>query len=296
MRRLAFCLLFVASVVSAQPKPRSAARVPTRPVPCVMPDSTLHTTGTDAVVCWDKGCMKLDFENTDATWLVKPAPQKSWQIPQAEVKDDQVCLGTTCKKLGKKLVAAIAAYKKDLDPSSSPQLEATSDLKAVAVGYDAVWNVQGDAKLKFTTPKLYARTGEKPTMSGIDVAGNLLVTQWSACAGPCTKFQITDSAGRPKGPEGDGGGEVFQLDAKRFAVVSEYATISLFDLATGKARGVVRLGAEPEQNTTIRADDSTIFTMFHKNDGVQVVKVTAYDDPAIPASADASMFLPNCQP
>ena len=296
-RRVPLLILLVASAASAQPKPRApAAKVPMRSVPCVPQDSTLHTTGTDAVVCWDKGCMKLDFETTDASWIVKPPAGKSWMIPRAEVKDDQVCLGTTCKKYGKKLTAAIAEYKKNLDPQSGPaQLDATSDLKAVVIGSNGgVWNVAGDSKVKFTTPRLYAKTGEKPTVSSVDVAGNLLVVQWSACAGPCTKFSLTDSAGRAKGAEGDGGGEVFQLDAKRFVVVSEYATISIFDLATGKARGTVHLGAGPEQNTTVRGDDATMFTMFEKNDGVQVVKVNAYDDAGVAASADASMFLPNC--
>lgn len=289
-------VLCSASSVFAQPR-RPAARVPTRPVPCVMPDATLHTTGDDAVICWDKGCMKLDFENTNATWIVKPPAQKSWQRPQAEVKDDQVCLGTTCKKLGKKLAAAIAAHKKDLDPSSGPaQLQATADLKAVAIGTDQAWSVPRDAKLRLATPRLYAKTGEKPSIVGFDVAGNFLVVHWSACAGPCTMFSIVDSAGRAKGAEGDGGGEVFQLDAKRFVVVSEYARIQLFDLTTAKARGVVALGAYPDQHTTLRADDTTLFTMLDKNDGVQVVKVTAYDDPQLKPSADASMYLPKCQP
>ncbi len=267
-----------------------------RPVPCLPQDATLHTANGDAVVCWDKGCMKLDFENTDASWHVKPPEPKRWLMPQAEVKDDQVCLGTTCKKLGKKLVAAIAEHKKTVDPASAPVLKATTDLKAVVVGYDQIWNVAGDSKIKVPTPKLYARSGEKPSMGGTEVAGKLLVVGWSACAGPCTKFSITDSAGRPKGPEGAGGGEVFQLDAKRFVVVSEYAEISIFDLDTAKARGVVSVGAGPEQNTTLRADESTMLTMFAKNDGAEVVKVTAYDDKALRPSADASMFLPSCKP
>ncbi len=291
-------ILVLASTAFAQPRPRPpAARVPTRSVPCLPPDSTLHTNGTDAVVCWDKGCMKLDFQSTDASWIVKPAPQKTWMIPQADVKDDQVCLGSVCKKFGKKLLAAVAEYKKNLDPSAGAAvLAGTTDLKAVVVGHGEVWNVAGDSKLRFTTPKAYARTGEKPTSGGTDVAGNLLVVGWSACAGPCTMYQIADSSGRPKGPEGPGGGEVFQLDAKRFAVVSEYAQISIFELGTGKPRGVAKLGAGPEQNWTIRADDTTIFSMFDKNDGMQVVKVNAYDDKGSEPSWGESMFLPSCKP
>lgn len=296
MVRLVPLLIMLSSIALAQPRPRpSAAKVPQRSVPCIPQDATLHATGDDAVVCWDKGCMKLDFSSTDATWIVKPPAQPAWQTPRAEVKDDQVCLGTTCKKFGKKLTAAIAEYKKTGDAQSTATLRGTTDLKAVIVGGDA-WNVAGDGKLRFTTPKLYGRTGEKPAVSSVDVAGNLLVVQWSACAGPCTKYQLADSAGRPKGPEGEGGGEVFQLDAKRFAVVGEYATISIFELGTGKPRGVVKLGGGPDSNVTIRGDDTTIFSMLAKNDGVQVFKVNAYDDKALEPTMNESMYLPSCKP
>jgi hypothetical protein len=80
-------IVLVASTALAQPKPRpSAARVPTRAVPCLPADSTLHTNGTDAVVCWDKGCMKLDFQATDASWIVKPPPQKTFDDPAGRSK------------------------------------------------------------------------------------------------------------------------------------------------------------------------------------------------------------------
>jgi len=291
---LPFLITLVAST-SAFAQPRSAAKVPMRAVPCFPQDAKLDTDGNDAMVCWDKGCMKLDFLATTATWIVKPRTPSQWTSPRAEVKADQVCLGTTCKKLGKKLVAAIGEYKtnQSQDPANVVRLQATTDLKAVVVG-DVAWNVAGDSKLKFSTPKLYARTGEKPTVSGIEVANDLMVVHWTACAGPCTKFAIVDSGGRAKGPEGEGGGEVIQLDAKRFVVVSEYAEISVFDLKTAKARGVIRTGAGPEQNWTIRADDSTLYSLFTKNDGVEVMKVGIYDDKDLKPSIEGSMFLPSC--
>src|SRR5688500_7339248 len=99
--RLPFVLLVAVTPAFAQPKP--AAKVPTRPVPCAKDDLKLFASGLDPVVCWDKGCMKLDMANTDASWIVKPTEPKAWMIPSAEVKDTQVCLGTTCKPLGKKL-------------------------------------------------------------------------------------------------------------------------------------------------------------------------------------------------
>jgi len=297
MHRLVPCVILLAAS-SSLAQPRGAAKVPMRAVPCYPQDGTLHTTGADAVICWDKGCMKLDFENTDATWIVKPPTPKTWSIPQAEVKDDQICVGGKCKKLGKKLLAAIAEYKKTFDPANNGplRLSATTDLKAFAIGYDQLWNVAGDSKLKLTTPKSYARSIDKPTVVGLEVAGDLMVVSWSACAGPCTTFSIVDSSGRPKGAEGDGGGGVFQLDNKRFVVVSEYAAMSILDLGTAKFRGSVKLGANPEQNSAVRGDDTTIFSMFVKNDGVQVVKVTAYDENKLLPSIESSMYLPNCKP
>lgn len=296
--RVPLVIVFAASSAFAQPRgPRQpAARVPTRPVPCLPDDSTLHTTGADAVVCWAKGCMKLDMENTDASWLVKPPAVKTWLGPVADVKDDSVCVGATCKPFGKKLAAAIAEYKKNLDPSAGPAaLYATTDLKAVVVGYDQAWSLQGDRKLAFTKPKLYARSPEKPAVAGIQVAGDLLVVGWSACAGPCTKFSITDSAGRPKGAEGEAG-EVFQLDAKRFVVFGEYATVQIFEVGTAKPRGAVKLPADPEQSDVIRADDSTIFARYMQNDGMQFVKISAYDDKTLPPRVETGMFLPKCNP
>src|SRR3954468_8764181 len=98
--RLPFVLLVVVTPAFAQPKP--AGKVPTRAVPCVMDDPKLFASGDDPVICWDKGCMKLDTLRGDAAMIARPPAPKSWSIPVAEVKDNQVCVGTTCKPLGKK--------------------------------------------------------------------------------------------------------------------------------------------------------------------------------------------------
>src|SRR5678816_1674091 len=111
-------VMVLGGVAFAQPKP--AARVPTRPVPCAKDDLTLAVSGLDPVVCWPTGCMKLDMSNTDASWIVKPAPTKSWLGNVAEVKADQVCVGSTCKPLGKKLQAAVAEHLKNLDANTKP--------------------------------------------------------------------------------------------------------------------------------------------------------------------------------
>jgi hypothetical protein len=206
-----------------------------------------------------------------------------------------VCTGSTCKPLGKKLAAAVAEYKKGLDPSSGPAvLHATSDLKAVVVGDDQVWSLKADKKLAFARPRLYARTREKPSMVGARVAGDLLIISWSACAGPCTKFALHDSTGRPIGSEGEAGA-VIQLDPKRFVIVGEYTTVQVFEL-NGKARGVLAIPTDPDQAEPVRADENTLFIGYTKNDGMQVVKVSIYDDKALPPTIDKGMFLPKCSP
>jgi hypothetical protein len=293
LRAIPVVLVVVGSVAFAQPR-APAAKVPTRPVPCAKDDVTLHSSGLDPVVCWDKGCMKLDMANTDASWIVKPAPTKRWLGNVAEIKDDKVCVGAKCQQLGKKLVAAIADHKKNLDANAQPDLSATTDLKALVIG-STVWNVKADREIKLTPPPIYKRGGDKPGIPGIDVAGDLLVVQWTDCAGPCTKFAIVDSNGINKGPTGDGGGDVFQLDAKRFAVVSEYSTVAIFDFA-GKPRGIVSMSGEPDFSSALRMDDDTIVVMHGQADGKLVVKISAPDDKQIPARISETQFLPKCYP
>jgi hypothetical protein len=294
--RLPFVALIGVTPAFAQPKP--AAKVPTRPVPCAKDDLKLFASGLDAVVCWDKGCMKLDMSNTDASWIVKPAATPKWTIPVAEIKDDKACLGTTCKPFGKKLLQALADAKKDADPTAPIAVEATADLKMVVwgAGGTAVWSLKDDKPLKIPQPPKDRKDPNNRQIVGYAVVGDLVVFNWSACAGPCTEYSIVDSAGRPKGVQGAGGGPVFQLDAKRFVVMSEYAVVNVHELGTGKRLGSIDLVSDPNHLEAARLDDETIFVMNGKSDGQQVTKVTLPGDKKTPPRTSESMFLPRCNP
>jgi hypothetical protein len=299
MLRLPFVVLLVSGIASAQPKPAPAARVPTRPVPCAKDDLKLFASGLDAVVCWDKGCMKLDMSNSDASWIIKPAATPRWTIPAAEVKDDKACLGTTCKPLGKKLVQAIADTKKDADPANPVTVEATADLKLVVWGGSGntqAWSLKDDKRLNIAQPAKDRKDPNPRQIVGHTVVGDLIVFNWSACAGPCTEYSIVDSAGRPKGIQGAGGGGVFQLDAKRFVVMSEYAVATVHELGTGKRLSSIDLVSDPGAQDVVRADDETIFVMTGKADGRQVTKVSLPNDKTLKPRIAESMYLPQCHP
>jgi hypothetical protein len=287
----------VASAAMAQPKP---ARIPTRPVPCLKDDPQLLTSGTDAVICWTGGCMKLDMGSTDATPIAKPTTQK-WTLPVAEVKDDQVCLGASCKPLGKKLVAAIADAKKNADANRPLAFQATTDLKLVVWGgagggaYGA-WSVKDDKALVIPPPPKDPKDPNKRGVTGATVVGNLIVFGWISCAGPCSEYSIIDSAGRPKGVQGRGGGPVLQLDDKRFVVISEYGDVNVHDIGTGKRLSSFELASEPVTLLdAARIDDGSIFVMLPKSGGRVVSKISLPNSKTKPRVAD-SMFLPSCTP
>jgi len=293
-------LVVCSTVAFAQPKGRpSAARVPMREVPCVMNMDNgvfVANSGIDLVVCWDKGCMKLDPGNDTATWIVKPPPPKAWLSPVAEVKDTEVCLGTKCKRIGKKLAAAIAAYKQELQPTDTPHLAATTDLKAVVV-HNAAWSLAGDRPLKLSPPPGYGKAVDKPNQVDVEVAGDLLVVSWAACAGPCTTTMIATSSGQNRGKEGKGGSSVFQLDAKRFVVVSEYGIAQIYELGTGKLRGRIAPMREDDPSAAgFRIDDDTIGLSYEIYGGLQVVKIHAPADPKTEPTIAESIYLPKCTP
>src|SRR5437879_3401765 len=86
----------------APPLPKTKGTVPMRPVPCAMNDLELLAKDDDVVVCWSGGCMLLDLSQGTAAPAPRPADAEGW-IQPAELKTDQVCRGSACKPLGKKL-------------------------------------------------------------------------------------------------------------------------------------------------------------------------------------------------
>jgi hypothetical protein len=285
----------VPTVAIAQPrKPAAPGKVPTKAIPCAMEEElALLADAGEPVLCWKTGCMKLDLQAGTAASVPRPTPARPWLIASVEIKADAVCLGSTCKKLGKKLAQAIAQHRKEAAADQgSPYVEATTDLAAVVIG-NAVWSVTRDRPLKLGGAK--RQGGDVPSVVGVSVADRLLVADWAACAGPCTTQLVYDSSGRAKSREGVGGGRLLQLDAKSFVSVSEYATAQLYDLKTGKLRATRAFDdTEPGGVGAVRLDPDS-FAVLHTipGDAVQVTKLTVYQNKL---TSGGTMYLPRCTP
>jgi len=260
-----------------------------------MDDLALHAEGSDPVVCWAGGCMRLDVSSSSAAMVARPPEAKGWLGPVAEVKPDAVCVGTTCKPLGKKLAAAVAEFRKEAATNTYPQFAgATTDLKAVFLGTQ-LWSVRADRPIKL---KPAPTKGDTPAVIGMTAAGELLVVDWTTCAGPCTTMTIMDSTGRIKGREVAGGGPVFQLDAKRFVTISEYADAIVFDLKTGAALGALDLDSEDAAGgvRAVRLDDSSFAVLFARGSGQELVVVGAPSEKGAKVHRSGGMWLPSCTP
>ncbi|MDX2093753.1 MAG: hypothetical protein SFX73_38300 [Kofleriaceae bacterium] len=277
------------------PAPRPTGSVPTKAVPCAKDMLTLSVVDASPVVCWETGCMKLDVLHEEATAVPKPPAPKRWLFPTPEVKADSVCLGTTCKPLGKRLSAAVAAFRKDSEDNAAPDnptVSATTDLKAVGIPNGSnpaqVWSVAQDKPLKLKAPP------SKGDVYDVTAVGNLFAVDWRACAGPCAEMELVDSSGRNKGPGGTGGGPVFQLDAKRFVAVSENTRVQVYDLATGKLLGKLELeGQDGGPLDAVRIDDETIAVMYGKSDNATDIVIVSVFPKGKPEVTSA-MRLPNC--
>ncbi len=287
-------LIMSTSIAAADAPPKPATVVPTRAIPCAPDGARLAAHDTDPLVCWEAGCMKLAMLESTATLdKQKPVTPPRWLSPLGEIRVEagkpSACLGAKCKPLGKKLVAAIEGARKDASPDQPLTLEATTDLKAVVVGYTA-WSVAADKVLAPRPPA--TKDGGGPLgESGVQVAGDLLVFGWSNCAGPCTQATVNDSSGAAKSKLIAGGGVVTQLDAKRFAVVSEYGHVTVFTLA-GTRTGEYDVDPRDPDASALRIG-TNLYLMTHDMQGVTITEI-ALDDGAL--RRDGSMFLPACKP
>jgi hypothetical protein len=292
-RVIAIAVVSVAASASAWAQPKRGGGVPTRAVPCLEDGAELFSGGAEQpILCGAGGCMKLELHDGTARSVAKPAAVSPWLEALPEVRTDEVCAGSTCKKLGKKVAAAVVAARAEKG-AGAPRV--TSDLKVVVVGGQA-WNVASDKPLRFVGPR--AQGSDKPMVVGLEVAGKFLVVNWSACAGPCTENAVVDANGRNIGGFGTGGQAPFQLDANRFVVTGEYATMQIYDLGTGKSRGRVALDGEPTEVTATRLDDTSIAVLYKPTEmnshvlAVIDVPVEKKEKPRV----SRSMALPSCTP
>ncbi len=279
--------------------PAPAGKVPMTLVPCLPGEDDLRLAPLDGepVVCWGKGCMQL-VEREPATLVAPPPDHPAWPGPRAEVVErdgkTMICLAADCSPVGAKLATRVAGERKRSAAEKAPaSLAATADRKVVVVA-DEAWNVAADKRMKLKKPASYTGREDTPNVVDVEVAGNLLVVSWSNCAGPCTVAQLVDDGGKNRGRSVEGGGPVFQLDDKRFVVMSEYAQIHVFDLA-GKPLGSLQLGAEPNSAQSVALDDSNIGVLREDGDHAhRLTVVSVFEDSALRIRVER--FLPDCAP
>ena len=279
---------FVSAIAAADAPPKPATAVPTRAVPCAPSNSELLAHDDDPVLCWANGCMALGLlDRTAALIKPKPAPQARWLTPLGQVRVEggkpSVCVGTTCKPIGKQLAAAVEAARKDATPESPVTIEGTTDFKAVIVG-DTPWSVAADKELKLKPPAKGLQA------AGASVAGALIVANFTDCAGPCTQAQVFDSAGAAKSKVFAGAFPAIQVDAKRFAVLDEYGNLRVFAVGTGASMASTDTGGSEPDGAYVRIGAS--LAVLRKNmQGITIAQV-AFDGPTPYKSSE--MFLPAC--
>lgn len=298
-------ILLAASAAFAQPEkqkqmpvqpakpmpPKAPAKAPCAPLDGPSPRWVIANGSVTACFAADEGSPEscFAFSPTAAPKPVAAPPKAAPPKNDAEVKDDggklSVCVvGTPCKPLGKKLVAAIAklaaSQKAEGGTVSSPS--ATSDGKVVVTGGDA-WVVAGDKKLAPKKPKEYGKGEDKPDLGAIEVAGNAIIANWSNCAGPCGLSILIDAKGANRG-KAFGSGVNLPLDAKRLAVFSIESANELvvIDLASGKQTSRVPLemgGVTPASAAKI--DDTNVVVAWQReNDWKLQFIATPMDKPA----------------
>ena len=190
--------------------------------------------------------------------------------PAVEVRGEgalaSVCMGTRCKKLGKRVVAA-------LDQEVRGELSATADLGALVTGLplsllrvDAVdisgvadgerfapkaWLVAGDRRLQLKPPVEYTKPGAFAELEFIRVMGNLLVVTWmnNSCSGsdPCQVSTVVDATGANKWTLFTQG-QLIQLDDERVVAIPYplNGVMTEHHSSTGKQLGALKL-LEPSE-------------------------------------------------
>ncbi|MBA3460687.1 MAG: hypothetical protein H0T46_12035 [Deltaproteobacteria bacterium] len=263
---VALQVLLAAQIASAQPAKAPPAK-PAAPAVCspVYTDAVdLRVGASNVVACWEGRDSSMKCVSASATTnpqlTAAPAAAPS-PIPavRKEAGAWVACVGETCKKLGKKTVAAIKEAGGEANqPGVTVPLHVTSDLKAVVVAQQA-FSVAADRPLKLKGPKR-EKGNDKPELGGIDVVGKWLVPGWTACAGPCAMSTLATSSGTNKGPWFPAG-KALVLGGDRIVIVPQEAsaTMTVLDGKSGKKVGAIALGAGVLQGSNgEKIDDNTV--------------------------------------
>ena len=274
--KLASIILVLGGPLLAHAQPKPPAKQAGVCAPAHLDALDVHVAGAHAVACWkehDQPAQCISATPTSQPQrAVPPAPALSRSAPVRQENGAWVaCVGTTCKKLGKK--AAAGAKKAEAAARANGYPEAmlvTADLAAVVVGRQA-FALRTDKPIKLKAPKRQPG-GEKPFMGGVDVAHNFLMPSWADCAGPCTQAVLADTRGNNKSPWFPSGKPIV-LGGDRIAIVPQEAegTMTVLDANTGKQLGklVIGDGVLAAMNGA-KVDDTTIVVAWNDVDAVKL--------------------------
>jgi hypothetical protein len=239
----------------------------------------------------------MEIDGGRTRLVARPVDKVLWVPPHVDVIGNSLCLGATCKKLGKKLQAAVATSRATPETSGGQRtFPGTTDLAAVVVGRE-VWSVAADKPLQLAGAKKVG--ADKPVVTEVTVAGALLLVDWSACGVRCTTSIVYDSAGRALAPEVGGGGSLIELSAKHLVRVAEYAAVHVYDRATGKLLASLELDADPGGGDAVRLADDELAILFRPQggNGSLLVRLNVVElDKKYSLKTKEKTFLPECTP
>ena len=289
--RVAAILLTMSSIVYAQPKPPAIRPSPMKPPapacgPANVESTRIALVGNDTVVCWKE----FEKPETCAALAATGGPRKAPPPPvtapaarTAEIRDAggklSACAGDKCVPVGKKLAAAIAKHAADQAKEKAEQGAnyvqwdkspyVSKDLKLATVGADA-WNIKSDKKLKLSPPSEYKKSSpDKPTLSSVEIVGNLGIAFWTDCAGPCGYSVVFDANGKNKGKR-FAAGEAIPLDDKRLAVVSGEVDsgMTIIDIKSAKQLAKLEFGGGALEGGlgSVKVDNNTLAVAWRSSE------------------------------
>lgn len=225
----------VIGTASPSPAPADPPPLPTVRLPCVDDRAELRTTdGGDPVVCWGDRC--LDQGGSEVKAPARPATAASEPAPV--VGPEQVCTGTRCDRLGRRLRRVLAK------PDPDRHVTATRDHAAIVIqsepGLDEIWNRVSDQRIDPGESPVAEQEADTHPES-IEVLGNFLLVAWG-CHEPCSSVaRILDSSGQDLGtqsvdippavPHGISriGSSIFAVDADRYLVFGMFGELALIE-------------------------------------------------------------------
>jgi hypothetical protein len=273
-RRWMLAALLIATPAAADPAPPA-------PGACAGFETQLTTDGQQPVLCWGNECRAYGAGHR-VRKLAPPAPPPPVERAPTVTADGagfQVC-GKRCTPLGPRASEALhaaqavhdhdEAERKDNDPNARPwplRVGVTRDAGVITFHGGAVnpmdtdehpelawqtWNVARDEHVELAHPKTPDGQDVGAFLESVEPIGDLLVTTWTACAGPCQQSAIADRSGRALSSTFEAGSLV-QQTRDTFVVVGENGQISVLDHGHVRAGSLVDGGADITRST-VRID------------------------------------------